>query len=90
MALTSCLDRSLVNDRTRFRSESLDATASQVFAWLGATCPRAEAPLPRLDSYAAARAALAVPGARAAAYANVVFDVVREVQIRPMRSSASG
>ena len=33
---------------------------------------------------------LAVPGARAAAYANVVFDVVREVQTRAMSAAASG
>jgi hypothetical protein len=57
---------------------------------MGATCPGAEAALSWLDSLDAARAALAVPSARAAAYANVVFDVVREVQIRPMRSAASG
>ena len=62
--------------------------------WLGATCPRAEAAMPRLEAYTAALAELAVPATRvawvAAAYAKVVFDVVREVQIRDMRSSASG
>jgi len=72
----------------------LEATASEVFVWLGATCPRAEAAMPRLEAYTAARAELAVPGATAewvaAAYAKVVVDVVRAVQIRHMRSSASG
>jgi hypothetical protein len=80
----------IANGRTVACSASLESTATEVFAWLGATCPRAEAAMTQLEAYTFDRAELAVPGATAAwvaaAYAKVVVDVVRTVQIRHMRS----
>jgi hypothetical protein len=76
----------VMNGITNSKPRLLADTARQIDAWLGATCPGTEAHLTLCDVLAALPSrpvALAVPGARAAAYARVVSDVMRAVQCAP-------
>jgi hypothetical protein len=76
----------VVNGITSSKTKNLADTAKQIFAWLGATCPGTQGHGTLWDVLAALPSrpvALAVPGARAAAYARVVSDVMRAVQCAP-------